>query len=222
MKKTLLTAAFAALALSAAHAVTVDWDAIEGYTTGSLGSLPSAIAASGEGTVTAGAIRVVASFTDDGTKSKSLLSIGNEGTPKSSPTVWLRGNELHLGVGDYEATELADRSISQLTDSDKHELVLAVERSGTTMTVSFFVDGVEIYNYANLTVSENWTLNQFVLGNKVSLDEATQGLSISDAQVAFAAASIADIRTAYSVPEPTALALLALGVAGVALRRRAA
>ena len=222
MKKTLLTAAFAALALSAAHAVTVEWDAIDNYTAGDLGTLSPAIAASGEDTVTAGAIRVVASFTDDGTKGKSLLSIGNEGTPNSSPTVWLSGNDLRFGVGSHEEDQLADRSISQLTDSDKHELVLAVERSGTTMTVSFFVDGVEIYNYANLTVSENWTLNQFVLGNKVSLDEATQGLDISGAEVAFAEASIADIRTAYSVPEPTALALLALGVAGVALRRRAA
>ena len=224
MKKTLLTAAFAALALSAAHAVTVKWDAIEGYTSGTLGTLPSAIAASGEDTVTAGAIRVVASFSDNGTKSKSLLSIGNQDAAGSSPTVWLKGNELLLGIGGTQGshTEGTDRSISQLTDGAKHELVLAVERSGTTMNVSFFVDGVEICSATNLAVSESWTLDQFVLGNKVSMDEATQGLSISDAQVAFAAASIDDIRTAYSVPEPTALALLALGVAGVALRRRAA
>ena len=222
MKKTLLTAAFAALVLSAAHAVTVKWDAIEGYNAGERVTLSPAIAASGEDTVTAGAIRVVASFTDTGTKSKSLLSIGNGTNSGSSPTVWLDGTNLRLGVGGTEHAQLADRSISQLTDGAEHELVLAVERSETTMNVSFFVDGVEIYAYANLAVSENWTLDQFVLGNKVSLDEATQGLTISDAQVAFAEASINDIRTAYSVPEPTALALLALGVAGVALRRRAA
>ena len=225
MKKTLLTAAFAALALSAAHAVTVKWDAIEGYTAGNLGTLPSAIAASGEGTVTAGAIRVVASFTDDGTKkSKSLLSIGNQKTVDSSPTVWLGETNLRLGIGGTEGshTKGTDRTISQLTDGEKHELVLAVERSGTTMNVSFFVDGVEIYASTNLAVSESWTLDQFVLGNKVSMDEATQGLTISDVSADFAAVTIDDLREAYSVPEPTALALLALGVAGVALRRRVA
>ena len=225
MKKTLLTAAFAALALSAAHAVTVEWDAIEGYTTGDLGTLPSAIAASGEGTVTAGAIRVVASFTDTGTKGKSLLSIGNQDADGSSPTVWLDGTNLRLGVGDNTEgshIEGTDRTISQLTDGDKHELVLAVERSGASMNVSFFVDGVEICSAANLEVDAGWTLNQFVLGNKVNMEEATTGLTISDASADFAAVTIDDLREAYSVPEPTALALLALGVAGVALRRRAA
>ncbi len=225
MKRTLLTAAFAALALSAAHAVTVKWDAIEGYTTGNLGTLPSAIAASGEGTVTAGAIRVVASFTDTGTKGNSLFSIGNEDAAGSSPTVWLDSTNLRLGVGEnIEVTHIkgTDRTISQLTDGAKHELVLAVERSGTTMNVSFFVDGVEICSATNLAVSESWTLDQFVLGNKVSMDEATNGLTFSDVSADFAAVTIDDLREAYSVPEPTALALLALGVAGVALRRRVA
>ena len=227
MKKTLLTAAFAALALSAAHAVTVKWDAIDNYTSGTLGTLPSAIAASGEDTVTAGAIRVVASFTDTGTKGKSLLSIGNQDTADSSPTVWLDSinNNLRLGVGENTEgphIEGTDRTISQLTDGAKHELVLAVERSGTTMNVSFFVDGVEICSATNLGVSESWTLDQFVLGNKVNMSEATQGLTISDVSADFAAVTIDDLREAYSVPEPTALALLALGVAGVALRRRVA
>ena len=224
MKKTLLTAAFAALALSAAHAVTVKWDAIEGYTSGTLGTLPSAIAASGEDTVTAGAIRVVASFSDNGDKDNSLLSIGNQNTVDFSPTVWLDGTDLRLGIGGAEGAHNAgtDRTISQLTDGDKHELVLAVERSGTTMNVSFFVDGVEICTATNRAVSESWTLDQFVLGNKVNMSEATQGLTFSDVSVDFAAVTIDDLREAYSVPEPTALALLALGVAGVALRRRVA
>ncbi len=225
MKKTLLTAAFAALALSAAHAVSIDWAAVDNYTAGTLGTLPTAIAASGEGTVAAGAIRVVASFADSGAKGNSLFSIGNQDTDSSSPTVWLSGNNLRLGVGENtEGTHIegTDRTISQLTNGDKHELVLAVERSGASMNVSFFVDGVEICSAANLAVSAGWTLDQFVLGNKVNMEEATQGLSISDAQVAFVAASIDDLREAYSVPEPTALALLALGVAGVALRRRVA
>ncbi len=222
MKKTLLTAAFAALALSAAQAANITWDAIDNYTAGTLGTLTTPIAASGEGTVTAGAIRVVATFTDTGTKGKSLFSIGNGSNTNSSPTVWLNGDTLRFGVGSHEEAELADRSISQLTDGQKHELVLAVERSGTTMNVSFFVDGVEIYNYAGLTVAENWKLDQFVLGNKVSMDEATQGLGFSDVEVAYAQATIDDLRQTYSIPEPTALALLALGVAGVALRRRVA
>lgn len=222
MKRILFAAAVAALTLGAAQAANIAWNAIDNYTAGDLGTLTTPIAASGEGTVTAGAIRVVATFTDTGTKDKSLFSIGNGSNIDASPTVWLKGEDLRFGVGQYEKAQLADRSISQLTDRQKHELVLAVERSGTTMNVSFFVDGVEIYNYAGLTVAENWKLDQFVLGNKVSMNEATQGLGFSDVEVAYAQATIDDLRQTYSIPEPTALALLALGVAGVALRRRAA
>ena len=224
MKRTFLTAACAALALSAAHAVSIDWAAVDNYTAGKLGTLPTAIAASGEGTVAAGAIRVVAAFSDTGTKDKSLFSIGNGDTPDYSPTVWLDGyDNLRLGVGQGNngVTE-KPHSTALLTDGQPHELVLAVEREGATMDVSFFVDGVEIYALSNLGVDADWTLNQFVLGNKVDMEEATVGLTISDASAAFAAVSIADLREAYAVPEPTALALLALGVAGVALRRRVA
>ena len=222
MKKTLLTAAFAALAFSAAQATEITWANIDGYTAGTLTNLSTPIAASGTNTVTAGALRVVATFTADGTAGKSLFSIGNGNTPNSSPTVWLDGTNLRFGVGDHEKAALADRSISQLTDGQKHELVLAVERSGTTMNVSFFVDGVEIYNYEGLTVTANGELDQFVLGNKVSMDEATQGLEFGDVTADFAAVTIDELRQTYSIPEPTALALLALGVAGVALRRRVA
>lgn len=222
MKKTLLTAAFAALALSAAQATEITWANIDGYTAGTLTNLSTPIAASGTNTVTAGALRVVATFKADGTAGKSLFSIGNGNTPNSSPTVWLDGTNLRFGVGGTEKDPLANRSISQLTDGQKHELVLAVERENTTMNVSFFVDGVEIYNYAGLTVTANWTLDQFVLGNKVSKDEATQGLEFGEVAASFADVTIDELREVYALPEPTVLALLALGVAGVALRRRVA
>ena len=69
MKKTLLTAAFAALALSAAQAANIAWTNITGYEAGTLGTLPNgAHIAPGfqTGGSQAGVLRVIASFTSSG------------------------------------------------------------------------------------------------------------------------------------------------------------
>ena len=230
MKKTLLTAAFAALALGAAQATEITWANIDGYTAGTLGTLPNgAHIAPGfkTGGSQAGVLRVIASFTSSSDSySGSLLSFGDDenGHASSSPTVWMRDGILHLGIGDADAHTTKDDSIAQLLDGQKHELALAVERTtNARMNASLFVDGVEIYTITNATVSSgDWWVYKFVLGNKVNMDEAANGIAFEDFEVAYAQATIDDLRQTYSIPEPTALALLALGVAGVALRRRVA
>ena len=193
MKKTLLTAAFAALALSAAQAANIGWTNITGYEAGTLGTLPNgAHIAPGfqPGGSQAGVLRVIASFTSSGDNySGSLLSFGDDenGHATSSPTVWMRDGILHLGIGDADAHTTKDDSIAQLLDGEKHELALAVERTTNgRMNASLFVDGVEIYTITNASVSSgDWWVYKFVLGNKVSMNEAANGIAFEDFEVAY-------------------------------------
>ena len=233
MKRILFAAAVAALTLGAAQAANIAWATIDGYEAGTLGSLPNGahIAPNFQpGGSQAGVLRVIATFTspsNSNSYSGSLLSFGDNenGHATSSPTVWMRDGILHLGIGDSDSHTTKDDSIAQLLDGQKHELALAIERTtNARMNASFFVDGVEIYTITNAAVaSGDWWVYKYVLGNKVSMDEEASGIAFGeDFEVAYAQATIDDLRQTYSIPEPTALALLALGVAGVALRRRVA
>ena len=231
MKRILFAAAVAALTLGAAQAANIAWATIDGYEAGTLGTLPNgAHIAPGfqTGGSQAGVLRVIATFTSSSDSySGSLLSFGDDenGHKDSSPTVWMRDGILHLGIGNTDSHTSKDASIAQLLDGQKHELALAIERTTDgRMNASLFVDGVEIYTITNASVAGgNWWVYKYVLGNKVSMDEEASGIAFGeDFEVAYAQATIDDLRQTYSIPEPTALALLALGVAGVALRRRVA
>ncbi len=85
----------------------------------------------------------------------------------------------------------------------EHTLTIVLDLEGKTATVT--LDGA---------------------GTPLELTFPTNGLSFGDDLVLRTHnqtwGSVTNVEVAYSVPEPTALALLALGVAGLALRRRAA
>ena len=222
-----LACAAAGLTL-AAQAVSIDWTAGT-CTPGEISRFPGGSYITPDNSEhTSGALRIVATFASTSEAyDNALLGIGADDTTHvgQSLTVWLDGTNLRMSLVNKEASYVqgVDRSIASLADGKQHELVVAVERpSSGTVNAALFVDGVEIATVSGSITGGGWYYWDYVLGNKLNLEEPVSGLSISDASVSFAAATIDDVRTLYTVPEPTALALLALGVAGVALRRRAA
>ena len=86
-----------------------------------------------------------------------------------------------------------------------HTITLTITNGGKTVSVQ--LDDLGAASYTNNDMTNNGTLTVAVNSGTNSVPEDV---------------TISGVTVEYSVPEPTALALLALGVAGLALRRRAA
>lgn len=115
----------------------------------------------------------------------------------------------------------------------ENQLVLAIDRNGWETNykadVSIFVNGEECLTYTGRMAGV--TFDKITIGrgyeagdNPMSLEGVTwSGAIVSSANVDDNYTGSNDIRKAYAtLPEPTVLALLALGVARVALRRKVA
>ena len=246
MKRIFLAVALATLTLGAAQASTLNWDAlskVDGYT--SLGTKTAggetavALGNSASWTVackvTSGTVNAYGggnyypSFIGVATGTTGNDVAGKRGNPYRFNATMMKeenGNKVGLNAGSIGlvGTTVTGPSVTYQSNQT-YEMVISYTAgaNGAAGTLTFYLNG-EVYG----TISNfNADIQYISWGKQGSADN--QSLFSNGNTPGFELAYVEGLdyegvkdAIAQSVPEPTALALLALGVAGLALRRRVA
>ena len=235
MKKMMM--ALAALCVAgAASAVTVDWT----YTNVINGAGPGSVIPSNSGDVGLAAGNsgtYAAHFTLGATVGNGILfsigspNIGKLNTGNRYIFSYTNGEltATQRGADGTEATAVtwssgADVSLAQ----GEHTLGIAFSRTdGTTCTMTVMLDGNEVYSGSITIVSGPlgaiaWGSDFGTGTGATSVEYNEIGYYVDKTGTSGGILNADQIASIEQVPEPTALALLALGVAGLALRRKAA
>lgn len=217
MRKAAFTAAFAALAFSAQAVITSIWQSGD-ITTGD-NAIPNGYW--GDVTVCVTASFVLDGGIADGTELVKLCRDGNRTV--NYATLKVMDGRLTLVAKGFFGSEVTVGDALDITAGKRTTISFTVQRGSQDVpgTVTFFANGQQIGEATTLSFGYTASFQNVWLSE--SEDVAFDFLASSRTEAGDdIAAFLASAKEASVMPEPTAVALLALGVAGAVLRRRMA